>query len=451
MYLLKILHYFLGFPPYRTGGLTAYCMDLMHAQEQAGDKVIALWPGKINFLFCKKTSVIRRKTLEGIENYEIINPLPVPLDEGIIDCEHYMKDVNESVYEDFFIKIAPDIIHIHTLMGLHKEFINIAKKLNIRVVYTSHDYFGICPKVTLYRNENVCNEDGECRECIKCNQTALSLKQIKILQSPLYRIAKNSSLVKKLRHAHRSNFYRENQIPDLKLPDEELRKKQNEYKMLRSYYVEMLANIDEIHFNSSISKNVYLTHFTPKNSRVISLTRKDIKDNRNIKQKSDEKLRIIYLATPQTFKGYKVIVDALDSLWEEGFRNFTLKIYSAVKTNKPYMEVKQNGFTRDELPSIFNEADILLAPSIWYETFGFTVLEALSYGVPVIVSDNVGSKDIIGEGGIVVATGDVNQLKQVIKKLDKNKLQHLKNGVSNIKIKTMDEHLREIYKLYTDD
>ena len=39
--------------------------------------------------------------------------------------------------------------------------------------------------------------------------------------------------------------------------------------------------------------------------------------------------------------------------------------------------------------------DVLIVPSIWKETFGFVVLEALSYGVPVIVSDNVGAKDIV--------------------------------------------------------
>ena len=34
---MKILHYFLGFPPYRSGGLTKYAFDLMTAQveEQA--------------------------------------------------------------------------------------------------------------------------------------------------------------------------------------------------------------------------------------------------------------------------------------------------------------------------------------------------------------------------------------------------------------------------------
>ena len=46
---------------------------------------------------------------------------------------------------------------------------------------------------------------------------------------------------------------------------------------------------------------------------------------------------------------------------------------------------------------------MLVAPSVWHETFGFTVLEALSYGIPVVISGTVGAKDILAPGaGIVV-------------------------------------------------
>jgi len=39
--------------------------------------------------------------------------------------------------------------------------------------------------------------------------------------------------------------------------------------------------------------------------------------------------------------------------------------------------------------------DVLAVPSSWMETFGMVVLEALSCGVPVIVTEKVGAKDII--------------------------------------------------------
>jgi glycosyltransferase involved in cell wall biosynthesis len=41
----------------------------------------------------------------------------------------------------------------------------------------------------------------------------------------------------------------------------------------------------------------------------------------------------------------------------------------------------------DSLDSILRETRILLAPSIWYETFGYVVVEAMLRGIPVLASD----------------------------------------------------------------
>lgn len=145
---MKILHYALGFPPYRTGGLTKYCTDLMLTQAEQGHEVALLWPGQISMIK-KQTEIHKEKSWNGIESFEIINPLPVSLDEGILDVEAYTKKTDEAVYLEFLQDYAPDAIHIHTLMGLHKEFIHATNELGIRTVFTTHDYFGLCPKVFL--------------------------------------------------------------------------------------------------------------------------------------------------------------------------------------------------------------------------------------------------------------------------------------------------------------
>ena len=48
--MMRILHYSLGFPPYRTGGLTKFCLDLMIEQKNEGDEVALLWPGQMGFI-----------------------------------------------------------------------------------------------------------------------------------------------------------------------------------------------------------------------------------------------------------------------------------------------------------------------------------------------------------------------------------------------------------------
>ena len=50
---MKILHYSLGFPPYRRGGLTKYCIDLMVTKRKLGHDVAMLWPGDMGILVKK--------------------------------------------------------------------------------------------------------------------------------------------------------------------------------------------------------------------------------------------------------------------------------------------------------------------------------------------------------------------------------------------------------------
>ena len=57
---MNILHYSLGFPPYRTGGMTKFCMDLMKQQIKDGDDVALLWPGQMGFL--KKSMKVKYLT-----------------------------------------------------------------------------------------------------------------------------------------------------------------------------------------------------------------------------------------------------------------------------------------------------------------------------------------------------------------------------------------------------
>ena len=125
-------------------------------------------------------------------------------------------------------------------------------------------------------------------------------------------------------------------------------------------------------------------------------------------------------------------------------------MFNTVPDERKYLKVVENGFTQSDLPEIMSNTDVLVATSIWYETFGFTVLEALSFGIPVIVSDHVGAKDIVGNAGIIVKAGDISELKNVIEALinDPDNLSKLKDNAKKKEVKTWKQFVDENYELY---
>ena len=111
-------------------------------------------------------------------------------------------------------------------------------------------------------------------------------------------------------------------------------------------------------------------------------------------------------------------------------------------------------FCYSELEKIFEGTDILIAPSIWYETYGFTVLEALSFGVPVLVSAHVGAKDLLEDGKYgIVCEPDVRQLEENIRKLIVNrKILEMYNQkiTEEFDLKTVMQSFDKIEKIYVE-
>lgn len=98
------------------------------------------------------------------------------------------------------------------------------------------------------------------------------------------------------------------------------------------------------------------------------------------------------------YKGFNLLIDLFKQLPKDYFE---LHIYG----DDSILEVDENVFlygrySNEDLERIILSFDVVVVPSIWRETFGFVTLEALSFGTPVIVSENVGSKDLVkGEFG----------------------------------------------------
>jgi len=64
------------------------------------------------------------------------------------------------------------------------------------------------------------------------------------------------------------------------------------------------------------------------------------------------------------------------------------------------------------------EASLLVFPSVWYETFGLTILEAAALGTPAIVSDIGGQVSLVEDGatGYTFRSGSAESLAETLAK-----------------------------------
>ncbi|WP_430477053.1 glycosyltransferase [Bacillus cereus] len=456
---MNILHISLGLPPYRTGGLTKYSLDLMIEQSNKHN-VFLLYPGK--FTISKKVSIKRNKPYEGIGVYELVNPLPISLLNGINQPQLFMKKVDRGIYKGYLKKINPDVIHVHTLMGIHKEFFEAAKELSIKVIFTTHDYFGLCPKVNLMDTEgNICADFNSGHNCLSCNISALSLPMIYVMQSYPYRYLKDSSVVKSLRKLKKNQVKKSIEVSSvseavIKLDDNLA----IQYVKLRKYYLEIFKLIDYFHFNSSVAKEQFESFLDVK-GKVISISHKDIYDHRRerlYRTENSSILRFGYLGPLDTYKGFYALKNALDILKENGYGNWHLNVYGDFindpATYNPKNYTFHGRYEYSQLKEMFNGIDLLIVPSIWKETFGFIGLEAQSYGVPIMVSEHVGFKDLIedGETGFIykVEGNDfANKLTLILN--NPSVLGKINENILKVKFPyIMEQHTNEIINLYQE-
>ena len=394
---MNVIHYMIGFPPYRHGGASRYAIDLIKAQKEIGGmNVSILIPGDTFPSFRKYPWIKKRKPFDEIPVYSIENPIIEPLLYGIKDVSYILngeKSFSTNNLDNYFTKVRPHVLHLHTLMGIPKSFILYMKTKGVKIVMTSHDYFGLCPKVNfLDINENCC----ECYDgsfCAECNQNSRSKWFLKICNSDIFLRYKHLLPVRAVNVS--KNSISNSTVSRVKIASE----KKESYKILLSYYLDFFANIDAIHFNSSVTKRVF-EHFIniPFNSEIIPITTSFIKDRRKEKRFCNRNVKLGFIGGIGLYKGFPILKSVLIDLNNEGIDSFTLNVWEdgLYGQDNNCLNIFYKGkYGPNDLDNVFGKMDLLIVPSVWKETFSLVTMEALSFGVPVLLSSNVGAQDVI--------------------------------------------------------
>lgn len=315
-----------------------------------------------------------------------------------------------SVAEHFISSEKPDIVHIGHPMRVN-EFITASRSLGIPYIITLTDFWLICPKVNLLNSKgNLCAgpEGGNtCKNLCPEIPDDLIIKRSEFAKDILLgarRVISPSRFLGSL-------FKKELGVPDIRV----------------------------INHGIGFSK---------------------IKWN-DRKYGKEDKLIFCYAGSLNDHKGIHILINAFKMIKSD---NVILKIFGSGQ-NHSYVnrlfDMAQNDrriefrgvYSEDDVGDIFSNVDVVIIPSLVYESYSLVLHEALACNTPVIAS-NVGSlaekiKD--GSNGFSFPAGDVKALKTIMEEIVANPemLNGLKQSVKGSSIPTVEQEAYAYYKIYT--
>lgn len=381
---MKILHYGLGFPPERSGGLVKYSLSLINEQLNSGHDVKLVYPGRFNLIH--KAPYFKSGVRQNIPFAELINSLPLPLIGNIKNPADFMMPANINIFLDFLSTEKPDVIHLHTLMGLYAEFLTAAKQLNIKVVFTTHDFFGISPNPKFYLDGHDFVDDTEYDIWNNIREYGSSTKKIRLVQLSVY-----PHLRKLLKRIKKPLMHKTNSVERVNFRAQLDRNFQD----LKYYYLDMLQNVDTVHFNSKISKQAY-QKFLPKmnwKEFIVPITSENI-DGGEVQLKKNSINTIAYIGPYTEEKGFFDFIKIAEEFLKRDSNHRVILMGDDTPISLDNI-TNFGKYNQKQMMQYLDQIDLVVLPSRWHETFGLIALEVLASGTKVVVSSKMGVKDIL--------------------------------------------------------
>lgn len=401
---LKVLHYSLGYPPMRSGGLTGYVKDLLIQQSHDPDvEVFHLFPGTPRFM--SKQMKVRRlpkKVLAGVQDFALDRSFPLFFSGGIKNPANYIVPQDIEVFSKWLRSMDFDVAHIHTFAGLPVEFVQALEQCHTRIFYTTHDYFGLSPVPTFY------NEEGDydfafrnsAEEWAKASADPQGTLKTLLQQLSVYVLLKR---LKRLSFM-KSLFGNKNRKENVKREDREISSNPPDDKLsfanIMEYYRKMFKMVDTFLFNSKVSEQVFLGNIKElknKKNVILAVSNNQLHSfNKVIEANHIQRpVKFGFIGNSSNAKGLPLLLSAFKK--SSSYQESELHIFgSASDSISPNEHIIPHGrFSRSELSQVFKKIDVLVVPSKWHETFGLVVLEGLSNDTPVITSDYVGAGHLL--------------------------------------------------------
>lgn len=282
-----------------------------------------------------------------------------------------------------------DIVHVHNTLSLISPSVYYATvKMNKPVVQTIHNFRMLCPGATFYRDGHICEDcvskGLRCSLKHKCYRNSFIQTLVCVISTKIHR---TTGIYSKINYICLTEF--------------------NKNKLLQLKPIK--------------PERVFVKpNFTNNNEKLPT----------NIQRKN----QCIFVGRLEKTKG----IDFLLEVWNEMGNNApklivcgigSLEKYCKEYISKNQLDVEMKGLISNNLvKQLVSESKALIMPTMWYEGFGMTIIEAFSVGTPVICP-NMGNVGNLVENNI---TGYKYNSKSELEHIIKNENMNLSQSVQKI-------------------
>ncbi|MGI5915771.1 MAG: glycosyltransferase family 4 protein [Anaerolineae bacterium] len=400
---------------------------------------------------------ISRGTLTPRSEFEIYEGLPVH--RLFFDLEQAPDSFEWSYHNPklgqwirrFLADTRPDIVHVNSGYLLGGAVPQAAHDLGIPTVLTLHDYWYLCPMMSLLRQDGrICHEPVPPERCAWCwlsqrrrygvldryaggrlGDGFVALSRL----GAATRLFEGTPLISRMAERRAYLFDVFQNIDRVLSPSWFLIKKMDQY----GFDAERI-----IHLPFGLSQNI-------------------AKVNRLRERDTAMPLRIGYLGQIALHKGVHLLVKAFRRLSgaPDGRR---LVLHGRLPEGTPYSKRLRRMAGGDEaitfagpypnerVGQVLSELDVVVVPSIWYENRPTVIIEAFAHGVPVVAARLGGMAELIDDGrnGLLFDPGDADSLRAQLQRLldEPDLLARLRRGIPPVP--TPEEEMLTLVSLYED-
>ena len=388
---------------YPSGGDWTYVENVVNLYKQKGHTVIPFsmkddrnYPSPYADYF-----------IENID-YKKINKSSISAGIKVVSKSIYSVEAQKNL-ERLLALVKIDVAHINVIHHyITPTILKILKEKNIRIIWTLHEYTPICPESTFISHDQLCERcfGGAFYSCIthSCKKNSYLASTVAALENYVHQYLNYYAYVD---HYICPSFF--------------------VYEKFKS-------------FNFFADKLVQLYHGY--DYAEIETTK--------LKPKASDENYIVFVGRLEKIKGAHTVLKALQNCPDihlkiigEGTQESVLKAFK--ETHKLHNVAFVGKKNKQETLQLINEAEFLICASEWYEVLGFTVVEAMALGKPVIGSAIGAIPEMVinNQTGLLFEPGNADQLSELIENLyaakseitrmGKNAQLHISNLINNEK------------------